>query len=326
MHFGWKTDESTSSAILDRFREAGGNFIQAASSIGSDGGLDRLATALSEEHVGRWMARHEVPRESVVLATRLVLRDLGPASASLAEVIRECCEASLRRLRTDHLDLFMLEWSPALGPMEAVLEALVPLVWKGRVRVIGASGFPAWRLMDARACSARRSIPGFDVAQHDHSLVMRSPFEPELQEFCRENRVGFLARSPLAGGFLVGETPGRRTWVHPGRAAWMRERYLRGGGAGTRDVLGAVAANRGASAAQTALAWVLDREDVTAAVVGVTSPAQLGELVVATQAPLTACERALLEGRPAWPGRTAPGDKETTSRPDPAAWTVGVNN
>ncbi|MBE2213364.1 MAG: aldo/keto reductase [Opitutaceae bacterium] len=331
MHFGWKTDGDTSLAILDAFRAAGGNFIQAASSAGIDGGLDRLATALSEEHVGRWMDERDVSRSSMVLATRLVLRDRGPSGSSLADVIRARCEASLRRLRTDHLDLFMLEWNPALLPLEDTLEALVPLVWKGLVRAVGASGFPAWRLMEARACASRRSMPGLDVAQHDYSLVMRRPFEPELEEFCRESRTGFLARSPLAGGFLVGEVPGRRTWIHSSRAAWLRERYLQCGGGSVRDVLEAVAASRGASVAQTALAWVLARESVTSAVVGVTSPEQLRELVNATHAPLAACDLSALEVRPqrtmspvpaAGPGR---GEQAKTPTA-PELWTAGANN
>ena len=332
MHFGWKTDESMSSAILDTFRAAGGNFIQAASSAGVDGGFDRLATALSEEHVGRWMAEREVPRSSMVLATRLVLRDRGPVGSSLASVIREQCEASLRRLRTDHLDLFMLEWSPALLPLDETLEALTPLVWKGLVTAVGASGFPAWRLMEARGRSATRSIPGFDVAQHDHSLVMRRPFEPELEDFCRETRTGFLARSPLAGGFLVGEAPGRRTWIHPGRAAWMRDRYLHCGSTSVRDVLEAVALRRGASVAQTALAWVLSRENVTAAVVGVTSPPQLRELIGATRVPLLKGDLSALA---AIPPRAVPTGQQFDSglRNDPASphaspeeWTVGAHN
>ena len=332
MHFGWKTDESMSSAILDTFREEGGNFIQAASSAGVDGGFDRLATALSEEHVGRWMAEREVPRSSMVLATRLVLRDRGPVGSSLASVMREQCEASLRRLRTDHLDLFLLEWSPALLPLDETLEALAPLVWKGLVRAVGGSGFPAWRLMEARGRSTARSIPGFDVTQHDHSLVMRRPFEPELEDFCRETRTGFLARSPLAGGFLVGEAPGRRTWVTPSRAAWMRDRYLQCGSTSVRDVLETVALRRGASAAQTALAWVLSRENVTAAVIGVTSPTQLRELMGATRAPLLEGDlsalAATVSGAASTGRQIGPGLRHdpTPNRASPDEWTAGAHN
>ncbi len=321
MHFGWRTDESASSAILDTFREAGGNFIQAASSAGSDGGFDRLATALSEEHVGCWMAKREVPRSSMVLATRLVLRDRGPVGSSLARMIRDQCEASLRRLRTDHLDVFMLEWGPALLPLDETLEALVPLVWEGLVRAVGASGFPAWRLMEARGHATARSIPGFDVAQHDHSLVMRRPFEPELEDFCRETRTGFLARSPLAGGFLLGEAPGRRTWIHPGRTAWMRDRDVQCRSTSVHDVLQSVARRRGASAAQTALAWVLSRENVTAAVIGVSSPMQLCEWVDVTRVSLLESDLAELEaislqalsaGHPNGPGlRNGPKSNRT---------------
>lgn len=284
MHFGWKTDEATSCAILDAFRDVGGNFIQAASSTRCSGVPDLLATALSEEHVGRWLRSADVARDDVVLATRLVLRDRGPAGVSLPDFIRKHCEAALRRFGTDHLDLLLIEWSAAMAPIDGILEALTPLVWNGLVRSIGASGFPAWRLMEARARASARSLPAFSTAQHDFSMVRRTLFEPEIGEFCRETGTAFLARSPLAGGFLVGTSPGRRTWVSPSRAALLRDHYHDCSSLNVRDALQSLADRRGLSVAQAALAWVLAQPGVTAAVIGVTSPTQLRGLLPATEA------------------------------------------
>lgn len=315
MHFGWKTDERTSLAILDAFRDAGGNFLQAATSIPDIHGLDLLATASAEKHVGRWIATRRVPRESLVLASRLILRDGERSDRSLAESLRATCERSLRRLRIDHLDLLLFEWNPHLVPLDRLSAALWPLVRDGLVRYVGASGFPAWRLMESMQASARGAFPRFEAVQHDFSLVARRMFETELADLCREKRLAFLARSPLAGGFLVDGPPRWPAWSAPGREVRLRTRYNNHRSLSVRDVLDAIALSRGASVARIALAWVLAQPTVTSAVIGVTSTEQLANVLGATTLELSARELALLKN----PAALTPSALLGTDKPAPRA-------
>jgi aryl-alcohol dehydrogenase-like predicted oxidoreductase len=315
MHFGWKTDERTSGAILDTFHSAGGNFVQAASGTPVGCPIDLLAGANAEKHVGKWMASRRVPRDSMVIATRLVVRNEPLSDRALASCVRRNCETSLRRLRTDYLDLLLCEWNHALLPMERLLVALAPLVRDGLVRYTGGSSFPAWRVVDGLAASRREPLPRFEAVQADLSLVARRSFDTEFAELCTEKGIAFLARSPLAGGFLVDGPPRWRAWTSVGREMWLRDRFSNHRSLCVRDVLEAIALGRGASVAQTALAWVLTRPAVTSAVIGVTSTEQLTNLIVATNASLTAREVALLER----PGAVAPsallGTVEPVTRP-----------
>jgi aryl-alcohol dehydrogenase-like predicted oxidoreductase len=315
MHFGWKTDERASGAILDAFRTAGGNFIQAASALAVGRPTDLLAGAHAETHVGAWLARRRVPRESMVLATRLVVPHEPRSDRALAADIRRSCETSLHRLRTGHLDLLLCEWNDAVLPMERLLAALAPLLRDGLVRYTGASGFPAWRIASAFGISRRDHLPRFEAVQDDFSLVSRRRFDTELADLCAENRVAFLARSPLAGGFLTDGSPRGRSWTSAGREEWLRDRFANHRSLGVRDILEAIALARGSSVAQTALSWVLARPAVTSAVIGVTSTDQLANLVTASGASLTAREMALLDAPAAAAPSTLLGTTVAARRP-----------
>lgn len=293
LSFGWKADEHMSAAILDAFRAAGGNFIQATSC--SAGASDLAATADAEKHVGSWMRDRRVPRAAIVLATRLVMPEGAWTDRTLAAGLREQCTASLRRLRTDHLDLLLCEWHSALLPLERLLAALAPLVDEGLVRHLGASGFPAWRAMAALNAAERSGLPRFAAVQHDYSIVERRLFETEYADLCHETRTAFLARSPLAGGFLAPRPRRSAPWTERTPAARLRDRFMDRHSLGVRDVLDAIALSRGLSVAQVALAWVLSRPGVTSAVVGVASVEQFKGLAGATRLRLTGRELAMLE-------------------------------
>lgn len=329
MHFGWKTDERTSAAILDAFRAAGGNFIQAAVGTPVGSALDLPASTHAESHVGAWLARGRIPRESVVLATRLIIRSDATSDAELTRSLRAACVDSLRRLRTGYLDLLLCEWDPVSLSTELVQHALWPLVRDGLVRYTGVSSLPAWRIAESCAIAMREALPRFEAVQEDLSLVSRRAFEAELAEFCREKRFAFLARSPLAGGFLVDGPPRWRAWTSTGRETRLRRRFSNHRSLGARDALAAVALSRGVSVAQAALAWVLARPEVTAAVVGVTTPTHLADLLKAPALVFSPDEMAMLENPAAFfpeTSRFAHGPASLASAHRERAWPVPLSS
>lgn len=287
MDLGWTTDGRMSYDILDTFCAHGGNFILAGSRT------DPGSALVSEVHVGHWMEYREVMRDELMLATKLTVRpEAALTRPALVRFVRQSCEASLRDLRVEYLDLLLCEMRPAVLPVEVLLEALAPLTDEGLVRHVGASRFPVSRLRAANRVGD--TLPRLAVVQDDYSLVARSRFETELAPVCDELGVAFLASSPLAGGFLTDAAGTDFGWTSVGRAMQLgRDRATHR--AGWRDAIARLARARGASIAQTALAWVLGRPGVTSALVAVTSAAELRSLIAGLADPLTERMEAWLE-------------------------------
>lgn len=285
LNFGWRVSGSNALALLDAFRAAGGNFIQAAAVSEPTGVLPQVTEA-SEEYVGHWWRDRKVPRDELFLATRLVIGGARPFTASAFEShVRRACESSLGRLRTNHLDLLLIEWRGDLPPIDEVLFSLDRLKRAGLVRYLGASGFPAWRVMDAIHRAARRNVDRFEVLQADFSRLAESNDEHEQLQLCREHRLGFLARSPLAGGLLAvaDEFPGQPR----SRPRRFHERHTTAEIATARDALDEIAARHRLTLAQAGLAWVLAHPGVSAPVLGVSSVEQLTPLLSVPEIILT---------------------------------------
>lgn len=280
MQFGWLTHEETSTAILDAYRAAGGNFIQ-TTTCGPGG--PGAALCRSEEIVGAWLQANPRARDGCVLSTRMRFSRPAPGfRAGLADAIRRQYDESLRRLRSSHLDLLVCEWSDALVPMEDVLGAVDDLVRAGKLRYVGAAGFPVWRFMESLGRSARLGGSRLESFQADYSLLERAPFEPDAVDLAREYRVALLAQSPLAGGFLTGfyHVPPP---LETARTRRLRERYGNVRGHAVLATLGDLAVELGATTAQVALAWVLTRSGVTAPLLGFLAPEQVHEAAAATR-------------------------------------------
>lgn len=279
MQFGWRTDEATSFALLDAYREAGGNFVQAATATSDPA----AASSPSETHLGRWLRTRAIPRQEWVIATRLALTGPLPGGATgLATALRQGCEDALRRLGISYLDFLICDWNEHLVPLDDTLTALDHLVRAGYVRYTGAAGFPLWRVMESFERSSRRNLGRFEALQTDYSLLERRAVEPDALDLSREYRLGLLARAPLAGGLLAGlqvHTPGADT----ARQRWLAARYGDARSQTITQQLGQLARERGVSPAQMALAWVLAHTSVTAAVVGVTRLDHLRDLLEATR-------------------------------------------
>lgn len=291
LNFGWRVGEAQAFALLDAFHDAGGNFIQ-ATTVADAAGRSLTVTEASEDYVGRWWQSRAIKREDLFIATRVVLRAPRPQGAVAMEtLIRRCCERSLQRLRGRYLDLVLIEWSDDLPPIDDVLFALGHLKRAGLVRYFGAAGFPAWRVMESVHRATMRGWDRFEVIQADYSLMTRGASEADLLRLSRDYRFGFLARSPLAGGALVGK-------ISRGASATGRGR---GNGTyrdGLAERLANVARRRGATVPQVAVAWILHQSVLTAPVLGVGSVEHLRDVLAAAQLDLTGSDVALIEATP----------------------------
>jgi aryl-alcohol dehydrogenase-like predicted oxidoreductase len=277
MQWGWTATEAAAITVMDAFAEAGGNFVDTADvysrwAEGNPGGV-------SEEVIGRWMEARGNRRE-LVIATK-VRGEVweGPNGGGLSRKhIMEAVEASLRRLRTDYIDLYQAHSYDAEVPIDETLRAFDDLVRQGKVRYIGASNFPAWRLAQALSVSERSGWARFDALQPHYNLVHRGECERETRPLCEQEGIGILPYSPLAGGFLTGKYRRDGPLPESARAEGIQSRYYRDALAwDTLETLQDIARARGVSATQIALAWLLEQPAVTAPIIGANTVEQLGD-------------------------------------------------
>ncbi len=275
MQFGWTTDEATATDVLDAFVAAGGNFIDTADIYsrwhpGNPGGV-------SEEIIGRWL-QHRGVRRHMVLATKVRGRMWdGPNGEGLSRAhIIQACEDSLRRLQTDWIDLYQTHWYDAETPIEETLRALDDLVRDGKVRYIGCSNYPAWRLAAALWQSDKRGLVRYDALQPHYSLVHRAEFERELADLCREQQIGVIPYSPLAGGFLTGKYRQDQPLPDSARIGGVR-RYFTERNWALLDALEAVARVHSRAMSQVALAWQLAQSVITSPIIGANNVGQLSD-------------------------------------------------
>lgn len=286
--FGWTASEAESFAVLDAYVAAGGNFVDTADVYsawkpGNPGGE-------SEEILGRWMASRG-NRERIVVATK-VGKLAGLAGLS-AGTIRRAAEESLRRLRTDRIDLYYAHADDPATPLEETLGAFDALVREGKVREIAASNYTAPRLAEALAVSRRLGFARYVALQPHYNLVHRAEYEGELQALCVREGLAVFPYYALASGFLAGKyRPGAAVAsVRSGAAA----KHLDEPGLRVLATLDSVAAERGTTVAAIALAWLLGRPGVVAPIASARTPEQLAELLPAAALSLTTEESDRLE-------------------------------
>jgi len=185
MQFGWTADEAISQRVLSVAYEAGINFIDTADiysrwADGNPGGV-------SEEIIGRWMGQSHIPRDKIVLATKVRGNmGQGPDAEGLSRKhIMQAVEDSLRRLQTDYIDLYQAHWPDENTPIQETLEAFDELIRQGKVRVVGASNYSAWELMQALWTADRNGLRRYDCLQQHYNLVHRDEFERELAAVCK---------------------------------------------------------------------------------------------------------------------------------------------
>jgi aryl-alcohol dehydrogenase-like predicted oxidoreductase len=285
MTFGLQCAEDTSRAILDRAVDAGVNFIDTADVYPLGGTLETVGR--TEEIIGRWM-RERRNRDAIVLATKCAgATGPGPNDAGLSRRhIVQAVEASLRRLGTDVIDLYQVHSFDPRTPVEETLRALDDLVRAGKVRYIGCSNYPAWRLGQALAVSARLDIARYDSLQPRYNLLYRE-IETELLPLARAEGLGVIVYNPLAGGFLSGkyrkgEEPQENTRFTLGTAAERYQwRYWQDAQFDAIEQLRAAVDARGLDMVSVAVGWVVRQRGVTSAIIGASRPEQLDSSLAA---------------------------------------------
>jgi aryl-alcohol dehydrogenase (NADP+) len=281
MTFGLQCDEPTSLAILDRAAAGGITFLDTSDVYPLGGSLQTVGR--TEEILGRWLADR---RHDFVIATKC----FGATSArpwdrgNSRKHILDAIDGSLRRLRTDYVDLYQLHHPDPDTPIEESLRALDDVVRAGKARYIGCSNFHAYQVARARGRSEARGLAAFDSVQPRYNLLFRQ-IERELLPLCQEEGIGVIPYNPLAGGFLSGKhhaesgpTAGTR-FTLGSAARRYQERYWHEREFATVDALRPLAAEAGMSLVQLAVAWVLAHPAVTAPIIGASRPEQLDEVL-----------------------------------------------
>jgi aryl-alcohol dehydrogenase (NADP+) len=297
MTFGLQCDEPTAVAILDRAAAGGVTFLDAADVYPVGGSLDTVGR--TEEILGRWLAGR---RHGFVIATKCAgVMGAKPWERGLSRKhILDAIDASLRRLRTDYVDLYQLHSPDRETPIDETLRALDDVVRAGKARYVGCSNYLAYQVARAIGRSETHGLVRFDSVQPRYNLLFRQ-IERELLPLCREEGIGVIPYNPLAGGFLTGKhkreagpTPGTR-FTLGSAAGRYQDRYWHEREFDTVEALRPLAAEAGISLTRLAVAWVLAHPAVTAPIIGASRPEQLDDVLPAVEKDLGADIKARLD-------------------------------
>lgn len=291
MQFGWTADEATSFEILSAAYEAGINFIDTADvysrwADGNPGGI-------SEEIIGRWWKQAQIPRENLIIATKVrgLIGD-PPTEGLSGERILKMVENSLKRLQVEYIDLYQTHWPDEKIEIEETLRALDELVQAGKVRAIGCSNHSGAQLLKALETSEKFGLARFETLQPHYNLVHREEFESELAAICRDKNIGVIPYSPLAAGFLTGkyrEDKKADSARAEGVAKYFTKKNWR-----LLDQMDEISAAHQATVAQVALAWQLADPTITSLIIGANSVSQLNDSLGAVKLTLSPEEVEIL--------------------------------
>jgi len=299
MTFGVQCDETASFAILDRAAERGVDFLDTADCYPVPLSLETAGR--TEEILGRWLQGR---RHRFVVATKCFF-PMGPGpndQGSSRRHVLEAIDASLRRLRTDHVDLFQVHAFDPETPLEETLRALDDVVRAGKARYVGCSNFLAWELGKALATSERHGLVRFDCTQPRYNLLHRD-IESDLLPLCRDAGIGVICFNPLAGGLLTGKhSPDKEPLADTRFGAMLgstgvtyRRRYWHQESFEVIEALKRFLEPRGKSLTTAAVAWVLAQPGITAAIVGASRVEHLDATLAASDVVLDDEERAALD-------------------------------
>jgi aryl-alcohol dehydrogenase-like predicted oxidoreductase len=295
MTFGHQCDEGTSFAILDRAAEAGVTFIDTADVYPVPPSPETAGR--TEVIVGKWL---QGQRDRFVLATKCRIKvGEGDNDEGLSRVhIMRAVEASLRRLKTDYIDLYQAHAADPDTPLEETLRAFDDLVRQGKVRYLGLSNHAAWQVALSLGISDRLGLERICCVQPRYNLLYRE-IESELLPLCRDQGMGVIPYNPLAGGFLTGKyktledtTPGGRFSLGGKTGPLYRERYWQDAQLEEVKKLKEFFAPRSRKLTTVAVAWVLAQPAITCAIVGASKPEQLDDSLAATEMSLDEEEKA----------------------------------
>ena len=294
--FGFTIDEKTSFQLLDGFAGAGFNLLDTADIYsrwkpGNTGGE-------SETIIGNWIKKRN-NRSSILIATK-VGWDMGDGKKGLSKkYILEAVEASLKRLQTDHIDLYQTHCDDADTPIEETLEAYQQLIKEGKIRWIGASNLSPERLKLSLQISKKNGLPSYQSFQPHYNLVEREVYEKELEQTCLQNKLGVINYFALAGGFLTGKYRTKAD-LNKSLRGDGAIKYLTPTGLKILTALDKIAAEFNSTPSTVAVAWLLSRPSITAPIASATNMEQLQSLLASTKLILTKEAIELLNTASAW--------------------------
>lgn len=320
MTFGneqWGCDQETANRIVRTFLDAGGNFIDTA---------DLYSGGVSETMLGK--AIETIPRDELVLATKCWFpTGTGPNARGLSRKhIIEACEASMKRMGVDYLDLYQIHGPDPYTPVEETMRTLDDLVRSGKVRYVGCSNLYGWQITKAQYTAKLMGLERFVSAQHLYNLIRRD-IEGEILPACDDLGIGMICWSPLAAGMLTGKYRGADRPApdtrHGHQADLYLDRYWFDGALAMVDRVIETAEATGRTPAQIALAWLLGDERVTSVIVGARKPEQIADSIIAGTFDLeTGTRQALTDALPfdhgypkEWMDGTFPGTFGMVDRP-----------
>ena len=282
--FGWTVDAPTSFSILDAFVDRGFNFIDTADVYsrwlpGNHGGE-------SETILGQWFKKSG-KRDKIVLATKVGM-DMGDGKQGLSKkYILEEVEASLKRLQTDHIELYQSHKDDEATPLQETLEAYQQLIQQGKVRIIGASNYKGDRLTQAIELARKHNLPVYQTLQPEYNLYDRQTYEQDLTPVAKKFNLGVIPYFSLASGFLTGKYKTLADTKGKNRGSRV-EKYFDERGEKILKALAEVAQDSHAKQASVALAWLLAQPTITAPIASATSTDQLESLFAAVDLKLDA--------------------------------------
>lgn len=301
MQFGWSVSEADSYAVLSAAFDAGINFFDTADIYsrwveGNPGGV-------SETIIGNWIKKAGIPREKLVIATKVRGRmGDGPNDEGLSRIhIMQAVEASLKRLQIDYIDLYQTHWTDESTPIDETLRVLDDLVRQGKVRYVGASNYAAWELMQALWVSDRLDLARYDCIQPHYNYLNRDEFERELRAVCLAYEIGVIPYSPLAGGFLTGKYHKDAALpANSARTSGVQKRYFNDRGWSALQALEKLAVEKSTNVSALALAWMLADPVITSPIIGPRDLTQLNDNLAALSSAVSLEEKLMLDQITAW--------------------------
>lgn len=290
--FGWTADEKTSFNLLDRFFAAGFNTIDTADVYSA--WVDGHVGGESEAIIGKWLKRSGVSRDQAVIVTKVGFDNRGSKTGLSAKWITEAVDASLKRLGTDYIDLYLAHKPDDETPHEETLAAFSRLKQEGKIRAIGCSNFDAAQLQETLETAARDNLPRYDVIQPEYNLHTRDKFEGPLAELCIREDIGVISYYALAAGFLTGKYRSREDTEGSARGYRVGD-YLDDKGFRILAALDEIAVETDAEPASIALAWLIRKRGLTAPIASATSLSQLETMIEAGELVLSDDQMKLLD-------------------------------
>lgn len=294
--FGWTVDKMESFKLLDAFVDAGFNFIDTADTYswwvsGNTGGE-------SEAIIGKWMAERK-NRDRIILSTKTGSQNNDRPKNVSKQFILSSVEDSLRRLKTDYIDLYQTHFDDENTPVEETLSAYEQLIKEGKVRVIGTSNMSPERIRESLKASEAKGFPKYQTLQPLYNLMERESYEKELMGIVEDNHMGVLSYYSLASGFLSGKYRSADDLIKSQRGGGVKK-YLNARGFKVLEVLDKISEKHGTTQAAVSLAWLMARPTITSPIVSATSLKQMESIIKAPQLKLEKEDMELLNNASAY--------------------------